>query len=97
MIVQQRSLIDYAAKQNLLAYAEGDFLDHIGAMLGVMRLEASNAMTTLKFTLSEPRLSAVIIPEGIRASPGGGTILFATTESVEIPAARSQERRATVT
>ena len=94
MIVQQRSLIDYAAKQNLLAYAEGDFLDHIGAMLGVMRLEASNAMTTLKFTLSEPQLSAVIIPEGIRASPGGGTILFATTESVEIPAG---EKSVTVT
>lgn len=94
IIVQQRSLIDRAAKMNLLAYAEGDFLDHIGAMLGVIRLEASNAMTTLKFTLSEPQLSAVIIPEGIRASPGGGTILFATTESVEIPAG---EKSVTVT
>ena len=30
IIIQQRSLIDYAAKQNLLAYAEGDYLDHLG-------------------------------------------------------------------
>ena len=85
LIVHQRSLIDYAAKQNLLAYAEGDYLDHIGALLGVTRLAASNALTTLKFKLSEAQLSVVTIPEGTRASPGGGTILFATIEAVEIP------------
>ena len=86
IIVHQRSLIDYSAKQNLLAYAEGDYLDHIGALLGVTRLSASTALTTLKFTLSEAQLSAVTIPEGTRASPGGGTVLFATVETVEIPA-----------
>lgn len=90
IIVQQRSLIDYAAKQNLLAYAEGSFLDHLGALLGVTRLEASHALTTLKFTLSEAQPAAIIIPEGIRASPGGGVYLFATTESVEIPAGENQ-------
>ena len=94
VIIQQRALIDYAAKQNLLAYADGDYLDHIGALLEVTRLEASRAMTTLKFTLSEVQPSAVIIPEGTRATPGGGTILFATTESVDIPAG---EREAEVT
>ena len=86
IIVHQRSLIDYAAKQNLLAYAEGDYLDHIGALLGVTRLSASKALTTLKFTLSEAQLSAVTIPEGTRASPGGGDILFATVEDAEIAA-----------
>ena len=90
IIVQQRSLIDHAAKQNLLAYAEGAFLDHIGALLQVTRLEASHALTTLKFTLSEAQPSAVIIPVNTRASPGGGVILFATTESVEIPAGETQ-------
>lgn len=94
VIVQQRALIDYAAKQNLLAYADGDYLDHIGTLLEVTRLEASHAMTTLKFTLSEAQPSAVIIPEGTRATPGGGTILFATTESIDIPAG---EREAEVT
>lgn len=86
VIVQQRALIDYAAKQNLLAYADGNYLDHIGALLGVTRLEASHALTTLRFTLSEAQPAAVIIPEGTRVTPGGGTILFATTESVEIAA-----------
>ena len=35
IIVQQRVLIDYSAKMNLLAYAEGDYLDHIGNLVGV--------------------------------------------------------------
>ena len=90
IIVQQRSLIDYAAKQNLLAYAEGAFLDYLGALLGVTRLEASHALTTLKFTLSETQSAAVIVTEGTRVSPGGGEYLFATSESVEIPAGESQ-------
>ena len=90
IIVQQRSYIDYAAKQNLLAYAQGDYLDHIGALFGVTRLAASNALTTLRFILSEPQTSAIVIPEGTRASPGGGTILFATTETVEIPAGNTE-------
>lgn len=94
IIIHQRSLIDYAAKQNLLAYAEGDYLDHIGALLEVTRLEASPAMTTLKFTLSAAQSSVITIPEGTRASPGGGNVLFATMGGVEIPAG---ETVATVT
>ena len=86
IIIHQRSLIDYAAKQNLLAYAEGDYLDHLGALLEVTRLEASKAMTTLKFTLSEAQESVVTIPEGTRVSAGGGDIIFATTETAEISA-----------
>lgn len=86
IIIHQRSLIDYAAKQNLLAYAEGDYLDHLGALLEVTRLDASHAMTTLKFTLSKAQTSTVIIPAGTRVSPGGGSMLFTTTKSAEIPA-----------
>ena len=90
IIVHQRSLIDYSAKMNLLAYAEGDYLDHIGALLGVTRLATSKALTTLKFTLSEAQLSAVTIPEGTRVSPGGGDIIFATVKNVEISAGATE-------
>lgn len=85
IIIHQRGLIDYAAKMNLLAYAEGNYLDHIGALLEVTRLEASKAATTLKFTLSEAQSSVVTIPAGIRVSPGGGNILFETVQDVEVP------------
>ena len=94
VIVLLRSKIDYAAKMNLLAYALGIFLDHIGALLEVRRLSATNAVTTLEFTLSAPQTGAVIIPGGIRATPGDGDILFATVEAVDIPAGETQ---ATVT
>ena len=90
MMIHQRALIDHSAKMNLLAYAKDYYLDHIGALLGVTRLEASHALTTLKFTLSEIQDSAIIIPEGTRATPGGGDILFATVESVEIPAGETE-------
>ena len=39
-LVLQRNKIDFAAKMNLLAYATGSYLDHIGAMLGVVTATA---------------------------------------------------------
>lgn len=82
-IIQQRNIIDKAAKMNLLAYASGDYLDHIGAMLGVTRLSASHAVCTLQFELSAAQNFRIIIPEGTRATPDG-KIFFATSSSVEI-------------
>lgn len=78
-------LIDYAAKQNLLKYSSGNFLDHLGARVGVTRLPASNAVATQRFTLSAARPNPVAIPAGTRVSPGSA-IFFATTEYAEIPA-----------
>ena len=88
IIIHQRHLIDFTGKQNLLTYAGGNYLDHIGAMLGVNRLPAQPALTTLKFTLSESQPAALSIPAGTRATPGGGDIVFETTEiSVVTPGA----------
>lgn len=85
VIIHQRALIDNAAKMNLLAYATGDYLDHLGALLSVRRLEASSALTTLKFTLSEVQEVNILIPQGTRATPDG-VIYFATTEAATIEA-----------
>lgn len=84
-VVQQRNIIDYAAKQNLLAYAEGSYLDHIGALLGVTRLEASRAAATLLFTLEEALDYDAVIPAGTRVSASDGKA-FATVDTVTIPA-----------
>jgi phage-related baseplate assembly protein len=83
LIVQQRVLINDAAKQNLLRYARGKMLDHLGARVETPRLPASAARTTIRFTLSTPRIEAVAIPAGTRVSPGGN-IFFATTDVAEI-------------
>ncbi|BBB91064.1 MAG TPA: baseplate J/gp47 family protein [Methylomusa anaerophila] len=85
IIIQQRILIDYSAKMNLLAYSEDDYLDHIGILVGVTRLVASAATTTLRFTLSAVQPQAVTIPAGIRATTPNG-VVFQVTMATDIPA-----------
>ena len=85
VIVQQRELIDWAAKQNLLAYASGNYLDHLGALLGVTRLPARAAVCTVRFALSAPQPFAVLIPKGTRVSPDGVT-MFARTAAATVAA-----------
>lgn len=85
IVVQQRVLIDYSAKMNLLAYAEGDYLDHLGALVGVPRLMDSAARTTLRFVLSTILAQAVTIPVGTRATTQSG-VMFATTAAAEVAA-----------
>jgi len=88
IIAQQRVLIDYTGKQNLLAFATGDNLDHIGVLVGTDRLPAAAATVTLRFTLSALQPEAVIIPAGTRATPGEN-LLFATTATVTVPAGQT--------
>ncbi|MEW9106334.1 baseplate J/gp47 family protein [Paenibacillus sp.] len=83
LIVQQRAIINQTAKQNLLRYATGDYLDHLGAMVETERLAAAPALTTVRFHLSIPLSEAVLIPAGARVSPGNETF-FATTTVGEI-------------
>ncbi|MGX4584971.1 baseplate assembly protein [Paenibacillus chitinolyticus] len=86
MIVHQRVLINQTARQNLLRYARGTLLDHMGEMTETKRLQAAPAVTTVEFTLSMPLNSATLIPKGTRIGPqgGGGALYFVTTEVVEI-------------
>lgn len=85
LIIQQRALIDQASKMNTLRYAVGDYLDHIGALFGTLRLAATAARTTLRFTVSEVQGSAITIPAGTRATPDG-RLYFETEAVCEIPA-----------
>lgn len=86
IIVQQRVVINQTAKGNLLRFARGVVLDHMGAFQGTERLTDAPAITTVQFTLSIPLASALFIPAGTRIAPvgGDGTLYFATTEPIEI-------------
>jgi len=84
IVVQQRILIDYSAKQNLLAYSSGNYLDHIGILVGATRLQDSSAETMIRFTLSAVQVQTIIIPIGTRAATLSN-IIFATTAVVQIP------------
>ena len=83
-VVQQRNIIDHAAKMNLLAYATGEYLDHLGALLGVSRLSAAHSTCTLQFTLGDTSTSDITISSGTRVSSAGYT--FATTSDLTITA-----------
>jgi len=77
--------INETGKQNLLAYAKGEYLDKLAEFYGVKRLPAKPAIVTLKFSIDQPLSFDVIIPKGTRATPDG-KIFFETTEEVKIPA-----------
>lgn len=81
IISVQRSLIDYTAKQNLLAYATGDSLDHLGVLTETERIEPTYATTTIRFYLSIAFKQ--IIPAGTRVTAGDG-VFFATKEDTTV-------------
>ena len=67
-LYQAMQYIDRAGKQNLLKYSYGEFLDHLAAFKGLTRRPAASAVTTLRFTASAVRDTAIGIPSGTRAA-----------------------------
>jgi phage-related baseplate assembly protein len=80
-----RILINETAKQNLLAYARGEVLDHLGALLGVYRLPATKARTTLRFYFSELDRD-ILIPKGTKVATKDDKAVFETAEDVSVKA-----------
>lgn len=73
--------IDYTGKQGRLAYAEDNYLDHLGNDKGVPRLEMQSARTTLRFTLSNPELFVIFAGTTV----GYSGLSFETLEDVTVP------------
>ena len=84
-LYQAMQYIDRAGKQNLLKYSYGEFLDHLAAFKGLTRRPAASAVTTLRFTASAVRDTAIGIPSGTRAATRE-LLYFQTTQYAEIPA-----------
>ncbi|MBI3584186.1 MAG: baseplate J/gp47 family protein [Nitrospinae bacterium] len=74
--------INEVAKQNLLVYANGEMLDHLGALLGVTRLPVAAAITTLRFTFEAALTSPLLIPTGTKVMSKDNKAAFATSEDV---------------
>ena len=88
IVIQQRVVIDFTGKQNLLKYMRGDFLDGWGGNWGERggRLPASRALTTLRFSLVAPLNFSVAVPIGtLVAATGPLTLTFETTAVGTIP------------
>lgn len=80
-----KNAINYTGKQNLLRYAEGGNLDHLGALVGVNRTPATAATTTMQVTLSTALGINVLVPEGTRFT-AGDNVFFALDDPLIITA-----------
>jgi len=80
IIAQERVIIDSAARQNVPRFAEGAYLDSLAEIFNdVWRMQPAASKTTLRFTISAPQSTTIVIPAGTRVSVG--EIVFATTEN----------------
>ena len=84
----QRTLIDFTGKQNLLKYAKESYLDNLAALLGqrTLRLQATAAITTLRFTLTSGLAFDAVVPKGTQVQ-APDAIIFETLEDGFIPSA----------
>ena len=85
MLYQIAQYADRAGKMALLKYSYGDYLENIGALKGMYRMQGAAAKTSLKFTLSDKRPGTTIIPAGTRVTASDG-VYFCTMDVLEIPA-----------
>lgn len=86
IIIQERILIDEAAKQNVPRYAEGVYLDSLAEIFkDTYRLQPKPATVTFRFYLSTSLPYKYLIPVGTRVAVDGN-IVFETTESLYIEA-----------
>lgn len=78
--------IQNAAKQGLVEYANFPMLDYIGELVGVERLPAQSALTTLRFTIVEIQTFDVAVPQGSQVESKDGVVIFSTEENTVITA-----------
>jgi phage-related baseplate assembly protein len=76
--------IQEAAKQNLVEYARFPMLDYLGELVGVARLLAQPARTTLRFTLSAIQTFDVLIPKSTQVETKDGKYIFKTDSDATI-------------
>lgn len=88
-----RIAIQEAAKQNLVAYSCAPMLDYLGELVGVHRLPAQPAKTTLQFSFARDYGRSVWISKGTRIS-ASDSMMFATDEDIQL---RSYGTEAAVT
>lgn len=79
--------INESAKLNVPRYAFGEYLDSLAENFhfGLERLDATAAVTTMRFAISEIREWDTAVPVGTRVT-GNGSVMFETTDTGYISA-----------
>ena len=94
VVVAVYNAVNDACRQKMLRYARGSVLDALGENRDVTRNNPTHATTTLSFGVSEPALSNIIIPAGLRVTgdyeryflTDATAVLYAGSLSVEVTA-----------
>lgn len=81
--------VQLTGEQNLVAFATGDHLDHLGLLVGCTRFEAKSSKATERFSLSAPASSVVPIPAGTRVRSNDLRATFSVVTTGEIPIGQS--------
>jgi len=85
-----RQAIQEASLMNLVSFSRAPVLDYLGELVGVKRLAAAPATTTIRFTLVDGH-GGVTIPAGTRVSSTDGKAVFATLADVNVIAGDNTE------
>lgn len=90
IIYQTAAVMDFSARQNLLKYASGKYLDALALNHFITRKKAASAVVNIRFSLAAPRDTVTAIPAGTRITGGSGEIFFSTKEYAQIPAGKTE-------
>lgn len=82
VFVSLYNTLNDVGRQTLLRYARGEILDAIGERLGVKRLEGTKASLTMRFSLSTPQKTNIIIPKWTKVTPDGE--VYFTTDNIAV-------------
>jgi len=78
-----RNQIQDSASQNLVGFARFPMLDYLGELVGVVRLPAASAQTTILLTLVEGH-GDIVIPQGLRIQTTDGRAVFELIEDTSV-------------
>lgn len=85
IIIHERVLTNYAGNQNIPSRAEGANLDALAELFRLQgRPGPKEAECIMRFTISEPQKSAVLIPAGTRVTDRNKTLFWETREDAYV-------------
>lgn len=87
ILVHERELHNHTANQNIPSRAEGKNLEALGELFyETSKPDAKAAVCTVRFYISEPQESAILVPAGTRVTDAGRVLIWETAEDAYIPA-----------
>lgn len=86
IIIQERAIENYIGNQNIPSRAEGKNLDALGELFyDSYRDKAQSAKCTIRFTISEPQTTSILVPSGTRVTDRSRNLVWLTTTDTYIP------------